>query len=188
MTQSDYLLISRGQWDESASPRDVQDAIDRFYAWYERGLADGVLKPGSRLEMRGKRVTRDGITDGPFAEAKELVGGYWFIVADSLEDAARQLRGIAMTARVRRRAHPVVEDAFGRNALEIERAVRDEPLGIGQIELQEGRAKRLDPGVVLVDDVDAGHGGPCARRGTAAHVLKIRARVATAKEPLALSL
>ena len=45
--------------------------------------------PGSRLEMRGKRVTRDGITDGPFAEAKELVGGYWFIVADSLEDAAR---------------------------------------------------------------------------------------------------
>ena len=89
MTQSDYLLISRGQWDESASPQDVQAAIDRFYAWYERGLADGVLKPGSRLEMRGKRATRDGITDGPFAEAKELVGGYWFIVADSLEDAAR---------------------------------------------------------------------------------------------------
>ena len=89
MTNSEYLLISRGQWDETASPQDVQDAIDRFYAWYERGLADGVLKPGSRLERRGKRVTRDGITDGPFAEAKELVGGYWFIVADSLEDAAR---------------------------------------------------------------------------------------------------
>lgn len=89
MSQSDYLLISRGQWDESASPQDVQDAIDRFYGWYERGLAEGVLKPGSRLEQRGKRVTRDGITDGPFAEAKELVGGYWFIVADSLDAAAR---------------------------------------------------------------------------------------------------
>jgi hypothetical protein len=89
MTTSDYLLISRGQWDENASPQDVQDAIDRFYAWYERGLAEGTLKPGSRLEARGKRVTRDGITDGPFAEAKELVGGYWFIVADSLDDAAR---------------------------------------------------------------------------------------------------
>ena len=88
MTQSDYLLISRGQWDETASPQDVQAAIDRFYAWYERGLADGVLKSGSRLEMRGKRVTRDGITDGPFAEAKELVGGYWFIVATSLDEAA----------------------------------------------------------------------------------------------------
>ena len=89
MTTSDYLLISRGQWDEAASPQDVQDAIDRFYTWYERGLAEGVLKPGSRLENRGKRVARDGITDGPLAEAKELVGGYWFIVAESLEDAAR---------------------------------------------------------------------------------------------------
>ncbi|MFO1226265.1 YciI family protein [Roseateles sp.] len=28
------------------------------------------------------------MTDGPFAEAKELVGGYWFIVASSLEAAA----------------------------------------------------------------------------------------------------
>ena len=93
MSKSEFLLISRGQWDETASPQDVQDAIDRFYAWYEQGLVDGVLKPGSRLETRGKRVTRDGITDGPFAEAKELVGGYWFIVADSLDDAARIAAG-----------------------------------------------------------------------------------------------
>lgn len=93
MSKSEFLLISRGQWDATASPQDVQDAIDRFYAWYEQGLVDGVLKPGSRLETRGKRVTRDGITDGPFAEAKELVGGYWFIVADSLDDAARIAAG-----------------------------------------------------------------------------------------------
>jgi hypothetical protein len=89
MTTSDYLLISRGQWDESASKQDVQEAIDRFYVWYEQGLADGVLKPGSRLERRGRQVSRHGITDGPFAEAKELVGGYWFIVADSLDHAAQ---------------------------------------------------------------------------------------------------
>ncbi|WP_334177354.1 YciI family protein [Pseudoxanthomonas sp.] len=93
MTTSDYLLISRGQWDESASKEDVQDAIDRFYTWYEQGLADGVLKPGSRLEHRGKQVSRSGITDGPFAEAKELVGGYRFIVADSLEHAAQIAAG-----------------------------------------------------------------------------------------------
>lgn len=89
MSKSEYLLISRGQWDETASKQDVQDAIDRFYAWYERGVADGVLLPGSRLENRGKIVARGSITDGPFAEAKELVGGYWFIVADSLDHAAR---------------------------------------------------------------------------------------------------
>jgi len=89
MTTSDYLLISRGQWDDTASKEDVQNAIDRFYTWYERGVAEGVLKPGSRLENRGKQVSRNGIIDGQFAEAKELVGGYWFIVAESLDDAAR---------------------------------------------------------------------------------------------------
>ena len=84
-----YLVISRGQWDEAATPHDVQAAIDRFYAWYERNLALGRMRPGSRLAPAGKVVSRAGVTDGPFAEAKELVGGYWFIVASSLEEAAR---------------------------------------------------------------------------------------------------
>jgi hypothetical protein len=28
------------------------------------------------------------VTDGPFGEAKEAIGGYWFILAQSLEEAA----------------------------------------------------------------------------------------------------
>jgi hypothetical protein len=88
MAKNDYLLISRGQWDEGANQAAVQDAIDRFYVWYDRGLAEGWLKRGSRLEHRGKQVTRAAITDGPFTESKEVIGGYWFIVADSLDEAA----------------------------------------------------------------------------------------------------
>jgi len=34
-----YLVLSRGQWDAHVSPRDVQHAIDRFHAWYERNIA-----------------------------------------------------------------------------------------------------------------------------------------------------
>lgn len=83
-----YLVISRGQWDEGARPPDVQQAIDRFYAWYEHHLETGRMLPGSRLLPTGKRVSRRSITDGPFTETKELVGGYWFIVADSLDEAA----------------------------------------------------------------------------------------------------
>ncbi|WP_165493198.1 YciI family protein [Hylemonella gracilis] len=83
-----YLVISRGKWDETATPKDVQQAIDRFYAWYEGHLVSGRMLEGSRLHMDGKLVTARGVTDGPFAEAKELVGGYWFIVADSLDEAA----------------------------------------------------------------------------------------------------
>lgn len=88
MPKHDYLVISRGQWDDDASPEAVQAAIDRFYVWYEQGLAQGRLKPGSRLENRCKWVSRATITDGPFAEAKEVIGGYWFIVASTLEEAA----------------------------------------------------------------------------------------------------
>lgn len=87
--KNDYLVICRGQWDESASKDEVQNAIDGFYVWYEGNLASGRIKPGSRLTQEGRVVTKTAITDGPFAEAKELIGGYWLIVATSLDEAAR---------------------------------------------------------------------------------------------------
>lgn len=85
---NDYLVLSRGQWDEDADPQAVQRAIDAFYVWYDHGLAQGRLKPGSRLEPGARIVARGLVTDGPFAETKEWVGGYWFIVAETLEQAA----------------------------------------------------------------------------------------------------
>ena len=88
MPMNDYLALSRGQWDADASPQAVQAAIDAFYVWYEQGLAQGRLKPGSRLEPGARIVARGLITDGPFAETKEWLGGYWFIVAESLDQAA----------------------------------------------------------------------------------------------------
>jgi hypothetical protein len=86
---SDYLLLSRGQWDKDASPEQIQTVIDRFYAWYDRLVSEGRIGPGHRLAREGKVVSRQATTDGPFAEAKEVVGGYWFIRADNLEEAAR---------------------------------------------------------------------------------------------------
>ncbi len=83
----EYLVLSRGQWDAAASQQEVQAAIDAFYIWYEQSLAAGLMKPGHRLAREGKVVSKRSITDGPFAETKELVGGYWFIVARSLEEA-----------------------------------------------------------------------------------------------------
>lgn len=88
-TTSDYLLLSRGQWDKASAKADIEAAIDQFYFWYEANIAKGIFKPGSRLTMDAALVTRDGIrTDGPFAEGKEVIGGYWIIVAESLAAAA----------------------------------------------------------------------------------------------------
>jgi hypothetical protein len=84
----EFLVLSRGKWDEARTAEEIQEAIDRFYQWHERSVEQGRMKPGQRLAVEGKRVARSGIVDGPFAEAKEVVGGYWFVVAGSLEEAA----------------------------------------------------------------------------------------------------
>lgn len=88
LERSEYLLLSRGKWDRDKSKEEIQAAIDGFYVWYEQLVADGRFKPGQRLATGGKVVSRSGVTDGPFAEAKEVIGGYWLIVAASLEEAA----------------------------------------------------------------------------------------------------
>ena len=85
---SEYLVLSRGQWDRDAAREDIQAAIDRFYAWHDRLVAEGRMRAGQRLAREGKLVSRQAITDGPFTEAREIVGGYWTILARSLDEAA----------------------------------------------------------------------------------------------------
>lgn len=86
MTQ-DFLVLSRGQWDRELPPEAIQNAIDAFYVWYDRMVEQGTFKPGQRLARECRLVSRERVIDGPFAEAKEVVGGYWFIVAASLDEA-----------------------------------------------------------------------------------------------------
>ena len=86
--QIEFLLLSRGKWDPSKSPEEIQKAIDDFYAWHAQLVEEGKFKPGERLSTEGKLVSSLGVTDGPFTETKEVIGGYWFIVAESLEEAA----------------------------------------------------------------------------------------------------
>ena len=86
----EYLVISRGKWDPQASPEKIQAAIDHFYTWIDRLVAEGKMKHGQRLASTGATVSKKSIvTDGPYGETKEVIGGYWFIFADSLEEAAR---------------------------------------------------------------------------------------------------
>lgn len=90
---SEYLVISRGQWDQDLAPEEIQAAIDRFYAWHGQLVGEGKMRPGQRLARQARIVARNSVTDGPFSEAKEVVGGYWFILAASLEEAAEIAAG-----------------------------------------------------------------------------------------------
>ncbi len=85
----DYLVLSRGQWDKESSKDQINIAIDEFYAWLTGHIEAGRMRSGSRLTTDRASVSKAGVvTDGPFGEAKEVVGGYWFVTARSLQEAA----------------------------------------------------------------------------------------------------
>jgi hypothetical protein len=91
---SEYLVLSRGHWDQTRSPDEIQNVIDQFYLWLERLVSEGKMKRGQRLTYEGRTVARQNtIMDGPFGESKEVIGGYWFIVAHDLDEAAEIAAG-----------------------------------------------------------------------------------------------
>ncbi len=91
---AEFLVISRGQWDSTLSRKERQNAIDQFYVWLDRLVDEGKMKRGQRLVYEGKMIGRQSvITDGPFGESKEVIGGYWFILANNLDEAAQIAKG-----------------------------------------------------------------------------------------------
>ena len=90
-TSSEYLLLFRGgSWDRSLSPAELQNAMSEFLAWFERLSTEGTLKAGQPLMDDARIVSgKNGrnVADGPFAESKEAVGGYFLIEAASLDAA-----------------------------------------------------------------------------------------------------
>ncbi len=138
---NEYLVISRGQWDADASPETIQAAIDRFYDWLDAHVAAGCMRRGSRLTREVALVTRKRtVTDGPFAEIKELIGGYWFVLAPSLEAAAQLPDGAAgpvlrsaaagsgtrqRARRQQRDARPLAVEAAGKRRIAFAGALRD---------------------------------------------------------------
>jgi hypothetical protein len=88
-TTSEYLLLFRGtHWPKDLSPEEIQKNIAKFTSWFERLKNEGNFKSGHPLQHNGKIVTaRNAVVDGPFAESKEAIAGFFIIQADSLEEA-----------------------------------------------------------------------------------------------------
>lgn len=84
----EFLVLCRGQWHRHLTNEQIQAAIDAFYAWHEKLVSEGRARRGSRLVLERKRVSSQGVIDGPFSESKEMIGGYWFYLARNLEEAA----------------------------------------------------------------------------------------------------
>lgn len=88
---SEYMLLFRGtHWHKSLSPEEIQWAVDQMKAWFDRLTAEGKAKAGKPLFHEGKIVSRKrglSVTDGPFAESKEAIGGFFLLGVGSLDEA-----------------------------------------------------------------------------------------------------
>jgi hypothetical protein len=86
---SDFTFLYRGR-DTSASPEQMQKTMEKWRAWFKDLGEKGHLKDiGHPLESAGKVVKgkQKAVTDGPFAEAKDVVGGFSLIQARDLDHA-----------------------------------------------------------------------------------------------------
>jgi len=97
MPKRKYLLLQRSPMGKSRepSPAQMQDMYAAFNAWKYK-FKDEILDMGGKLLPRGKVVSPSGPTDGPFVEAKEIVGGYMFVTAESLDRAVEVAREMPM--------------------------------------------------------------------------------------------
>ena len=92
---SEFTYLFRGR-DTSASPEQMQKTMEKWVAWFKELGAKGHLKDtGHPLEHTGKVVKgkQKIVNDGPYAEAKDVVGGYIVIEAKDLLHAVEISKG-----------------------------------------------------------------------------------------------
>lgn len=95
-TTSDYMLLFRGtDWDRGLSPEQLQQVVADWAAWFARLTQQGKAVSGHPLTNDGRIVSgKQGrtVADGPFAESKEAVGGYFYLKVADMEEAVEIAR------------------------------------------------------------------------------------------------
>lgn len=96
-----FMLISmystEGAGDFEITPEMIQAVLEKYAAWNEKMQRSGRLVAVNKLtDTGGKRVNgfgdRQVVTDGPFTETKEVVGGYWIVEAADYDEAVEMSR------------------------------------------------------------------------------------------------
>lgn len=97
---SEFVFLYRNG-DRPPSPEQVQQVLQKWGAWF-KDLADKghMVDRGQPLDRSGKLVSSAKVvTDGPFAEAKDVVGGYTLIKAKDVTEAAELAKGCPILER-----------------------------------------------------------------------------------------
>ena len=85
-----FMLIFRGGSDAAnMSPEESQQQMQKWFEWVGELQSKGIYTAGEALTPEPGKIVKKGnvVTDGPFAESKEMIGGYFILKPDSLEAA-----------------------------------------------------------------------------------------------------
>jgi len=90
---SEFLFLYRGE-TRPHKPQEADEITQRWIAWIKSIGERGHLKDrGLPLELNGKVVAQSVVTDGPYAETKDLVCGFTLIEAKDLDEAVELTKG-----------------------------------------------------------------------------------------------
>jgi len=91
--KSDYLLLFRGnEWEKHLSPEELTKVVTDWYAWFQQLAKEGKCLGGLPLLDSGKLVSGKkgrAVADGPFAESKETIAGYFHLRVANEAEAIR---------------------------------------------------------------------------------------------------
>jgi hypothetical protein len=104
--QNGYMLLFRGtDLRKGLSPEEMQKVSEKWMTWFRRLTEQGKAVAGQPLERDGKIVSGKDrvVSDGPFAESKEAIGGYFLLDVATMNEAvaiARECPGLPYGIRV----------------------------------------------------------------------------------------
>lgn len=83
------MFIFIGGDSSKLSPDAQQAGMEKWFAWVQKLQQQGRYASGEALLPGGKTIkgAKKTVTDGPFAESKEIVGGYFIVNAKNLQEA-----------------------------------------------------------------------------------------------------
>ena len=85
----DFLLLMKGDDSKEVSPEEMQQRMQRYMEWMKKMMAEDRFKAGQPLEPHGNWLKDKNtvLTDGPYLEPKEIIGGYVILRAKDLDEA-----------------------------------------------------------------------------------------------------
>ena len=93
----DYMLIFRNEKkpdDTAPDPEQMKIMVKQWQQWIGSIFEKGNFSGTNRLHPEGKVLrSQKTITDGPYVEGKEMVGGYLIVKAKTIDDAVRMAQG-----------------------------------------------------------------------------------------------